>query len=41
MIVTSAWTGLDKAGRRADPDAGKTFLVDLPVRGRLEPKLVL
>ncbi|MDX1731477.1 MAG: SMP-30/gluconolactonase/LRE family protein [Aurantimonas coralicida] len=41
MIVTSAWTGLDEDGRRADPDAGKTFLVDLPVRGRLEPKLVL
>ncbi|MEF2550326.1 SMP-30/gluconolactonase/LRE family protein [Aurantimonas sp. A2-1-M11] len=41
MIVTSAWTGLDDAGRRADPHAGKTFLVDLPVCGRLEPKLVL
>lgn len=41
MAVTSAWDGMDEDARRADPHAGRTFLVDIPVRGRFEPRLVL
>jgi sugar lactone lactonase YvrE len=41
MIVTSAWNGMDEAARAADPDAGRTFLLDLPVKGRFEPKVAL
>lgn len=41
IVVTSAWQGLDENARKADPLAGRTFLVDLPVRGRHEPLLVL
>lgn len=41
LAVTSAWQGMDMAARRGDPEAGKTFLVDLPVRGRFEPKASL
>jgi sugar lactone lactonase YvrE len=39
LVVTSAWKGLDPEARLADPQAGKTFLIDLPVRGRFEPKV--
>ncbi|HET7413289.1 MAG TPA: SMP-30/gluconolactonase/LRE family protein [Pararhizobium sp.] len=41
IAVTSAREGLDEAALQADPEAGKTFLVDLPVRGRFEPRLLL
>ncbi|WP_149759251.1 SMP-30/gluconolactonase/LRE family protein [Neomesorhizobium albiziae] len=41
IAVTSAWKGLDVAARAADPEAGKTFLLDIPVRGRFEPKVLL
>ncbi|MCP3056049.1 SMP-30/gluconolactonase/LRE family protein [Aurantimonas marianensis] len=41
MIVTSAWSGLSEKSRMNDPNAGKTFLIDLAVRGRPEPKLLL
>lgn len=41
IAVTSAWQGLGAEGRRRDPHAGSTFLVDLPVRGRHEPLLLL
>jgi sugar lactone lactonase YvrE len=37
MAVTSAMQGLDAATREAEPDNGKVFLVDMPVRGRHEP----
>jgi sugar lactone lactonase YvrE len=37
LAVTSAWAGLDERQRASQPDAGKTFLLDLPVRGRFEP----
>lgn len=40
IVVTSAWQGLDEAARQADPLAGQTFLVDLPVKGRHEPLLL-
>lgn len=41
IVVTSAWKGLSASQRDSDPEAGKTFLVDLPVRGRLEPRVLL
>jgi sugar lactone lactonase YvrE len=37
IAVTSALENMNPAERAADPDGGKTFLVDLPVRGRFEP----
>lgn len=41
LVVTSAWQGMSEEDRRADPQAGKTFLMDLPVQGRFEPKAAL
>lgn len=41
LAVTSAWEGMDAAGRAADPLAGRTFLMDLPVRGRFEPRVLI
>ena len=38
MIVTTAARGRDKA---KEPDAGKTFLLDLPVKGRFEPRVTI
>ena len=40
IAVTSASEGLDDAGRAADPECGKTFLIDLPVKGRPEPAVL-
>ena len=37
MLATSAWQGLDDAGRTADPHAGQTFELGMPVKGRFEP----
>jgi sugar lactone lactonase len=37
LIVTSAWQGLDQAERESDPDAGRTFILDLAVEGRFDP----
>lgn len=41
IAVTSAWKGMDAATRAADPEAGKTFLLDIEVRGRFEPKVLI
>ena len=41
IAVTSAWQGMDEATRATDPEAGKTFLVDLPVKGRFEPRVLI
>ena len=41
LVVTSAWEGMDEAARAGDPEAGKTFLIDLPVKGRFEPKVLI
>ncbi len=38
---TSAWKGLDAAARAADPVGGQTFLLDVEVKGRFEPKVLL
>lgn len=41
IAVTSAYEGMDAAAREADSEAGKTFLLDLAVNGRLEPSVAL
>lgn len=41
MAVTSAWKGMSDAERAADPQGGWTFLLDLEVRGRFDPKVEL
>jgi sugar lactone lactonase YvrE len=41
IAVTSAWKGMDAAARAADPEGGKTFLLDIEVRGRFEPHAVI
>jgi sugar lactone lactonase YvrE len=41
LAVTSAWAGLDESQRAAQPDAGMTFLLYLPVRGRFEPRVLI
>jgi len=41
IVVTSAWSGLSDEDRRKDPDAGKTFVVDVEMRGRADPPVLL
>lgn len=41
IAVTSAWKGMDAAARAADPEGGKTFLLDITVRGRFEPNVLI
>jgi sugar lactone lactonase len=41
IAVTSAWKGMDAEARAADPHGGKTFLLDLEVRGRFEPSVLV
>lgn len=41
LAVTSAYEGLDAEARRANPDAGKTFLIDIEIKGRLDPPVRL
>lgn len=41
LVVTSAWQGMGPEARAADPHAGKTFFVDMPIRGRHDPALEL
>jgi sugar lactone lactonase YvrE len=41
IAVTTAWKGMTAAERSEDPEAGKTFLLDIGVRGRFEPNVVL
>lgn len=38
LVVTSAWQGMRDDERLADPEAGRTFLVDVDVPGRFEPR---
>jgi sugar lactone lactonase YvrE len=37
LAVTSALQGMNPEQRAGEPDAGKTFLVELPLRGRHDP----
>ena len=41
MIVTSAYKLMSEDALAAAPDAGKTFIADLRVKGRHEPKVLL
>ena len=41
VLVTSAWQDMDEAQRAADPEHGKTFLLDASARGRAEPDVKL
>lgn len=41
LYVTSAWTGLDEAGRAAEPHAGQVFVADVGVPGLPEPIVTL
>jgi len=41
LLVTSAWQGMDEAARAADPEHGRTFLLEVAVRGRPEPDVKL
>lgn len=41
LFCTSATVELDDAGRKAEPDAGKTFAISSGTRGRPEPRVIL
>ena len=41
LLVTSAWQDMDEAARAADPDHGRTFLLEAAARGRAEPDVRL
>ena len=41
LAVTSAWQHMDETQRKADPEAGKTYIVELGLRGRAEPSVAL
>jgi sugar lactone lactonase YvrE len=41
LLVTTAWEHMDEAQRAADPEHGRTFLLDAAVRGRPEPDVTL
>ncbi|OBQ94696.1 SMP-30/gluconolactonase/LRE family protein [Mesorhizobium sp. AA23] len=41
LAVTSAWKGKDDKQRKLDPQAGMTFLLDIPVRGCFEPRVLI
>ncbi|KRR19022.1 gluconolaconase [Bradyrhizobium lablabi] len=41
LLVTSAWQGMAEDAKRADPDHGRTFVLDVAVRGRREPDVKL
>ena len=39
MLVTTAWEHMDEAARAADPEHGRTFVLDPGARGRPEPRI--
>lgn len=41
LLVTSAWQGMTEESKRADPDHGRTFVLDAEARGRPEPDVRL
>jgi sugar lactone lactonase len=41
LLVTSAWQGMDEAARAADPEHGRTFLLEAAARGLPEPNVKL
>jgi sugar lactone lactonase len=41
LLVTTAWEDMDEAARAADPEHGRTFILDVASRGRAEPDVRL
>jgi sugar lactone lactonase len=41
LLVTSAWQGMAGDAKRADPDHGRTFVLDVAAHGRPEPDVRL
>jgi sugar lactone lactonase len=41
LLVTSAWENMDEAARAADPDHGRTFVLEAAAPGRPEPDVRL
>lgn len=41
LLVTSAWQGMAEDAKRADPDHGRTFVLEVGVRGHAEPVVKL
>jgi sugar lactone lactonase len=41
LLVTSAWQDMDEAARAADPEHGRTFVMEVAARGRPEPDVKL
>jgi len=41
LLVTSAWQGMAEDAKCADPDHGRTFVLDVGARGRPEPDVKL
>jgi sugar lactone lactonase len=41
LLVTSAWQDMDEAARAADPEHGRTFVIEAAARGRAEPDVKL
>jgi len=41
LLVTTAWEGMDEQARAADPNHGRTFILDVGARGRPEPRIRL
>jgi sugar lactone lactonase YvrE len=41
LLVTSAWQGMDETQRAADPDHGRTFILEARARGCSEPDVKL
>jgi sugar lactone lactonase YvrE len=41
LLVTTAWEHMDEAARAADPEHGRTFVLDAHVHGRAEPDVRL
>jgi len=41
LLVTSAWQDMDEAACAADPEHGRTFLLEVAARGRAEPNVKL
>jgi sugar lactone lactonase YvrE len=41
LLVTSAWQDMDEAARAADPEHGRTFVIEAGTRGRAEPDVKL
>lgn len=41
LLVTTAHQGMSETERAADPEAGKIFVLDFPMRGRADPRVII